>query len=756
MSIAVKKIEELATFIEKTIDINYAKLLTTKVTESNLLIDLPRKYIELLASPSKHFPSLTKHAVHIILKHRLRSDSFFDCRLSEVETFDSLAWYLFKFKDDTCLYKSIIKSSTTNTLSDFTNYDYNYYIPPIFSIWARKVGLFKRTPKKYRELYRLYHQNQDTFSECCADFYIEPSLYYSLPSDRRNLDHRTSRNFTGLVSKWGLKKFPQLLKTSVKNTLSEGIEFTIAHCFFDLAVHSPLLTHYYDKFGHNALKWIRELNISSSLEANEELPLFPVYCYLLSIHCGAAESISNEFWNRYTPISRERLAKWFFGSWITRFPSSLALCSEDFKKLGENLNITKDIQSDHLHRTSQIETNGERNHQQPNVVDTNQKSIKLKSRSLFSHTVHSDLRQVAIVGHWNTPSGLTQNAHMSYRTLEKAGSKVIKYDINQTRNFCRLKNKQTCIVHVNADESPIAILKAKCKFSNWSASLVAGFYLWETEEIPPIHELGVDLADKLITPTEFVANAYKIYDANSRPLVVGKAIKIPSVTNDSKESDLISRLHKWTNQRFIFFTSFDSGSGVERKNPLSLVRAYIAEFNEYQSNTVLIIKAGKRYENHWGDPFESYTKILKICQTREDIKIIDYYLPDDDLNRLMIDSSCIVSSHRAEGFGYLLAYALLLGKPLISTNYSGLKIPKSYPKYYPVDYSLIATPNGKFFQESFSQKWAQPSHTSLRKQLRLCYEESLKEQQEINNAEFIEYCSDSEYYTRLLKALVEN
>ena len=103
--------------------------------------------------------------------------------------------------------------------------------------------------------------------------------------------------------------------------------------------------------------------------------------------------------------------------------------------------------------------------------------------------------------------------------------------------------------------------------------------------------------------------------------------------------------------------------------------------------TVLIIKAGKQHINHWGDPFDSYEKLRRLTMSRDDIKLIDSYLIDNDLNALMLDSSCIVSTHRAEGFGYLMAYALLLRKPLISTSYSGFRIPKCFPKYYPVEYN---------------------------------------------------------------------
>ena len=146
--------------------------------------------------------------------------------------------------------------------------------------------------------------------------------------------------------------------------------------------------------------------------------------------------------------------------------------------------------------------------------------------------------------------------------------------------------------------------------------------------------------------------------------------------------------------------------------------------------------------------------------SRDDIKLIDSYLIDNDLNTLMLDSSCIVSTHRAEGFGYLMAYALLLRKPLISTSYSGFRIPKCFPKYYPVEYQLVPTPNGKFYHDSLNQQWAQPSHASLRNQLRACMIEALNAKKIVAEEKFYEkfeeYYSSSAYRERLTNALILN
>ena len=51
--------------------------------------------------------------------------------------------------------------------------------------------------------------------------------------------------------------------------------------------------------------------------------------------------------------------------------------------------------------------------------------------------------------------------------------------------------------------------------------------------------------------------------------------------------------------------------------------------------------------------------------------ILEQTLPRGELNGLIQACDCYVSLHRSEGFGLTMAEAMLLGKPVIATAYSG-------------------------------------------------------------------------------------
>jgi glycosyltransferase involved in cell wall biosynthesis len=62
---------------------------------------------------------------------------------------------------------------------------------------------------------------------------------------------------------------------------------------------------------------------------------------------------------------------------------------------------------------------------------------------------------------------------------------------------------------------------------------------------------------------------------------------------------------------------------------------------------------------------------LKECQSDKRIQLITDTLERSEVLGLINTCDAYVSLHRAEGFGRTLAEAMMLGKPVIATNYSG-------------------------------------------------------------------------------------
>ena len=66
-----------------------------------------------------------------------------------------------------------------------------------------------------------------------------------------------------------------------------------------------------------------------------------------------------------------------------------------------------------------------------------------------------------------------------------------------------------------------------------------------------------------------------------------------------------------------------------------------------------------------------WDSVLRLCEGDSRISIISGTLPREEVAALQSLSDCFVSLHRAEGFGRNIAEAMLLGKPVITSNFSG-------------------------------------------------------------------------------------
>jgi glycosyltransferase involved in cell wall biosynthesis len=136
------------------------------------------------------------------------------------------------------------------------------------------------------------------------------------------------------------------------------------------------------------------------------------------------------------------------------------------------------------------------------------------------------------------------------------------------------------------------------------------------------------------------------------------AITLPSFTP-------LSRKELGLNEdEFIFLFVFDLASIMERKNPLGLIRAFKLAFAS-MPKIKLVLKVSRA---------KNYPEEIKLL--REAIEGANIYLDISDMARekvtaLMNSCDCYVSLHRAEGLGLTIAEAMLLGKPVIATAYSG-------------------------------------------------------------------------------------
>jgi len=156
------------------------------------------------------------------------------------------------------------------------------------------------------------------------------------------------------------------------------------------------------------------------------------------------------------------------------------------------------------------------------------------------------------------------------------------------------------------------------------------------------------------------------------------------------------------NRDFLFFFAFDYFSFLERKNPLAVADAFKRAFRSGRStpSVHLVLKTmNSEIVPDAGRP------IRDMLQDDPDITLIEKTLTREETLALIAACDAVVTLHRSEGLGLLVAEAMVLGKPVIATDYSATTELVTPDTGWPVEYRLIPVQEGAYpFHEG--QTWA--------------------------------------------------
>lgn len=166
---------------------------------------------------------------------------------------------------------------------------------------------------------------------------------------------------------------------------------------------------------------------------------------------------------------------------------------------------------------------------------------------------------------------------------------------------------------------------------------------------------------------------------------------------------------------FVFLYVYDYHSTEARKNPSGLVRAFKEAFGEGDGAHLVLkcINADTMFAHH--------DRVLLEAGDRTDITFVDRYLSVGEKNALIALSDCYVSPHRSEGFGLTPAEAMLVGTPVIATNYGGVLEFLDADNAFLVDYTTRAVGT---HAEPYppDATWADPDLGHLASQMRYVFE----------------------------------
>ncbi len=259
---------------------------------------------------------------------------------------------------------------------------------------------------------------------------------------------------------------------------------------------------------------------------------------------------------------------------------------------------------------------------------------------------------------------------------------------------------------INGDEieSVLGLLQDRTAMADGSYNII--YPAWELESFPEEWARRVDQFDEVWGESAFV-------QASIARSVHIPVIHLPLAAGIRRRGLFSRRYFDLSESAYLFFFAFDFLSYFERKNPMAVIEAFseVVRSRPY-ADIRLVVKTNNGDQRP--DMLARFNQA--IAPIRHQITVIDRTLSALEMRALAWQIDCLVSLHRSEGYGFGLAEAMCLGKPVIATGYSGNMDYCTTQTAYPVPYRMIPVAEGDYPHWE-GQSWADPDMSAAARQM---------------------------------------
>ncbi len=284
------------------------------------------------------------------------------------------------------------------------------------------------------------------------------------------------------------------------------------------------------------------------------------------------------------------------------------------------------------------------------------------------------LPRLDYLGPWNYANGLGVAARGLVSALWHSGLAVnlrpvrrpfhVHQQTTPARDVCDFDGPaDLALIHLNPDAWSGLLTEADHRRLQ-AARYRVGYWVWETSEIPPVWQQGLEQVDAVWTPSQYCADLLRSF--TDRPIRV-----LPHVVPVLPPAPEGRSAPWWQDELGIAPTdlllgyAFDGSSFLDRKNPLALVRAFRASGLGDQG--VRLLLKTKHLREH---PLVA-AELDRAVAGDAAIRVVDQVYAPDRQRELMAGIDIYCSPHRSEGFGLTVAEAMAAGKLVVATDYGG-------------------------------------------------------------------------------------
>jgi glycosyltransferase involved in cell wall biosynthesis len=317
---------------------------------------------------------------------------------------------------------------------------------------------------------------------------------------------------------------------------------------------------------------------------------------------------------------------------------------------------------------------------------------------------------VNLFGYLDTESGVGETGRGFAALLEAGGIPHALVNLEQRwlrradrrlKGFTHARPYAIDLLVVNPDQLPAVYRQFGLRRG---AAYDVGFWAWELALFPRARfGEALGLVDEIWTHSEFCRGAF----ASAATVPVEKVV--PALVFDPPER--VARAEFGLDEAFTFLFVYDAASIVTRKNPGAAVSAFRRAFSPGEP-VQLVLKTVNATPRH--------AAALRRLAGGARVRVLGGYLSRDAVVRLIAACDAYVSLHRSEGLGLSLIEALMMGKPVVATRYSGVTEFLEGPGAFPVAFSerTLRRDHGPY---PHGAVWAEPDAADAARQMRAVY-----------------------------------
>jgi len=314
---------------------------------------------------------------------------------------------------------------------------------------------------------------------------------------------------------------------------------------------------------------------------------------------------------------------------------------------------------------------------------------------------------VLVLGELSRASGLGEGARLMLQGLASLGMATWSGDTAAHLPSPDAPARAAVLLHVNAPQLPAALLRAGRKCSR--GRMIIGHWAWELPVVPPTWRAGAQCVHEIWTPSRFTAEALQNLAHNDRRI---RVVPYPVAVAPPEPSHLRRADFGWPDSAVVVLVCFNLASSFERKNPLGAIHAFCSAFGG-RADRHLVLKL-----SHVAHYPTDLARLRQAIAGATNITIDTSVMSRADSYALLAAADIVLSLHRSEGFGLVPAEAMLLGRPVIATNWSGNTDFMTSDSAALVGFRLIPARDPRGVFAAPGAMWAEPDQDDAVAQLR--------------------------------------